>query len=75
MRADYGTVWDDAGVMRYWAAGGNYWLVDGFHRYHAARKAGKTTIMAKVSPGTQRSAIRGTDGELAVTSRDVVPIR
>jgi hypothetical protein len=33
VRADYGTVWDDAGVMRYWAAGGNYWLVGADRHY------------------------------------------
>jgi len=37
--------------------GSDYWLSDGFHRYHAARKAGQDTIAAMVRPGTQQDAV------------------
>jgi len=36
--------------------GEDYWLVDGFHRDHAARLLGKDHILAKVRQGTQRDA-------------------
>lgn len=34
-----------------------YWLWDGFHRYHARRKLGKSSIDASVEDGTQRDAV------------------
>jgi hypothetical protein len=37
--------------------GAAYWLVDGFHRYHAAIKAGMTHIDADITNGTVREAI------------------
>lgn len=37
--------------------GKDRWLADGFHRYFAAKKAGKTTILEKITPGTKRDAI------------------
>lgn len=37
--------------------GKEYWLWDGFHRYHAARKAGKETITCKIREGTVRDAV------------------
>ena len=37
--------------------GADYWLADGFHRYHGATKAGLTKIDAEVANGTQRAAI------------------
>ena len=37
--------------------GENYWLADGFHRYHAHIKAGFETINAEVKSGTKREAI------------------
>lgn len=37
--------------------GATYWLVDGFHRYHAAKAAGKTSISAEKRDGTQREAV------------------
>lgn len=37
--------------------GSTYWLVDGFHRYHAAKAAGKTSISAEKRDGTQREAV------------------
>lgn len=33
------------------------WLADGFHRFHAARKNGATSILASVRTGTLRDAI------------------
>ena len=33
------------------------WLADGFHRFHAARKSGATSILASVRTGTLRDAI------------------
>lgn len=36
--------------------GKNYWLVDGYHRWHSYRKAGKNTIQANVTEGTKRAA-------------------
>lgn len=37
--------------------GVSYWLVDGFHRYHAHRIAGKAGIDAIAKDGTQREAV------------------
>lgn len=37
--------------------GSTHWLADGFHRFHAHRSAGETTITADVRTGTQRDAI------------------
>lgn len=37
--------------------GSNYWLADGFHRYFAAKKAGKKQIHEDITPGTQRDAV------------------
>lgn len=37
--------------------GETYWLADGFHRVHAARKAGAEGISTDVRQGTQRDAI------------------
>lgn len=37
--------------------GENYWLVDGFHRVHAARQAGLTEIEADVEEGDRRAAV------------------
>lgn len=37
--------------------GSEYWLADGFHRYFAAKKAGKESIAEEVIPGTVRDAI------------------
>ncbi len=37
--------------------GKDYWLWDGFHRYHALRKLGKTSINASVEKGERREAI------------------
>lgn len=37
--------------------GSEYWLWEGFHRWHASRRAGLGEIQAEVSQGTQRDAI------------------
>jgi hypothetical protein len=37
--------------------GNDYWLADGFHRYHATGKAGQSEIHADVRRGRQRDAI------------------
>lgn len=37
--------------------GSDYWLADGFHRYHAHAQAGRVSIDAEVRTGTQRDAI------------------
>lgn len=37
--------------------GADYWLADGFHRYHAHKQAGKASIQAEVRDGTVREAI------------------
>ena len=36
--------------------GKDRWLADGFHRYFAAKQAGKTSILETVVPGTLRDA-------------------
>lgn len=37
--------------------GSDYWLADGFHRYHAAKRADKPKVTCHVRPGSQREAI------------------
>ena len=37
--------------------GATHWLADGFHRYHASKKAGKEEVAAEIHVGTQRDAI------------------
>lgn len=37
--------------------GSAHWLVDGFHRYHAHRRAGLVEIEAEVCTGTKREAV------------------
>lgn len=37
--------------------GKDYWLADGFHRYHAAAKAGLAEIACEVKKGTVRDAV------------------
>lgn len=37
--------------------GKKHWLADGFHRFHAYQKAGRTTVDADVRQGTRRDAI------------------
>lgn len=37
--------------------GKHYWLADGFHRFHATKRAGLSGIEADVTEGTQRDAV------------------
>ena len=37
--------------------GKEYWLADGFHRYHATRKLGKSSIKCRITNGLLRDAI------------------
>lgn len=37
--------------------GADYWLADGFHRVHAAKRAGMQTIPAAIRQGTRRDAV------------------
>jgi FtsZ-binding cell division protein ZapB len=37
--------------------GADYWLADGFHRYHANKKIGAVSLEVEVQQGTQRDAI------------------
>ena len=37
--------------------GKEYWLADGFHRYHATRKLGRASIKCKITNGLLRDAI------------------
>lgn len=37
--------------------GKDRWLADGFHRYFAAKKAGKPSILENIIPGTKRDAV------------------
>lgn len=37
--------------------GAEYWLADGFHRFHAARKAGVDPLQCEIRQGTRRDAI------------------
>lgn len=46
--------------------GANYWLADGFHRYHANKKAGFVEVECDVRTGTMRDAILFSVGANAV---------
>lgn len=37
--------------------GAVHWLADGYHRVHAARRAGFTNVLAEVRAGTRRDAV------------------
>lgn len=37
--------------------GSDYWLADGFHRYHASQQLGRDAIDAEVRQGTRRDAV------------------
>lgn len=37
--------------------GANYWLADGFHRYHASKKLGYLELNTEVKSGTKRDAV------------------
>lgn len=58
--ADYASLIEDGTVfpaVRVYFDGVNHYLADGFHRYHAHRKAGKGAIEADIEKGTLRDAI------------------
>src|SRR3954468_20204460 len=44
-------------VVVFGEAAGDYWLADGYHRFHATGIAGRQTIAADVRPGGRREAI------------------
>lgn len=48
---------DDFPAVEVFYDGVDYWLAEGFHRYHAHVKAGKKTISCNVRKGTVREAI------------------
>jgi uncharacterized ParB-like nuclease family protein len=58
--ADYAeriTVGDEFPPVDVFQDGANYWLADGFHRYHGHARAGKSKIAATIHKGTCRDAI------------------
>ena len=58
--ADYADLIEDGVVfpaVRVYFDGVSHYLADGFHRYHAHRKAGKGAIEADIEKGTLRDAI------------------
>lgn len=55
----YSEVLDDGGKLppvKLFFDGADYWLADGFHRYHAHKKSGHTGIEGDVTQGTRRDA-------------------
>lgn len=40
----------------------NYWLTDGYHRYHAHKRAERVSILCEIVHGTQRDAILHSTG-------------
>ena len=44
-------------AVRVFFDGVDYWLADGFHRYHAHKQAGQAAINADVEKGTARTAL------------------
>jgi len=44
-------------AVRVFFDGVDYWLADGFHRYHAHKQAGQAAINADVEKGTARAAL------------------
>lgn len=64
--ADYATNLDSLPPVTLFFDGSERWLADGFHRYHAHRKAGRSAIAANEIPGTRRDAVLysvGANGE------------
>jgi len=43
--------------MRVFFDGADYWMSDGFHRYHAALRIGMATFLCEVETGTPRDAL------------------
>jgi len=54
--ADYATAKELPPVIVFFD-GTDYWLADGFHRWHAQRRAKHKKIMAEIREGTQRDAV------------------
>lgn len=54
--AEYAELIDKLPPVTVFFDGSHYWLADGFHRYHAAGKAGATMIEADVRKGTVEDA-------------------
>jgi uncharacterized ParB-like nuclease family protein len=57
--AAYSEVLDDGGEfppVKLFFDGADYWLADGFHRYHAHNKSGHTQIDGDVTEGTRQDA-------------------
>ena len=55
----YSELLDDGGKLppvKLFFDGADYWLADGFHRYHAHKKSGHTGIEGDVTQGTRRDA-------------------
>ena len=46
--------------------GANYWLADGFHRWHANKKAGFTEVEVEIHNGTLRDAVLFSVGANAI---------
>lgn len=55
--AEYAESVGDLPPMVVFNDGADYWLADGFHRWHAYRKAGFTTVSCDVRKGTCRDAV------------------
>jgi len=55
--AEYAESLDSLPPVSLFFDGKDYWLADGFHRYHAHRKAGAKEIAATIHNGTARDAI------------------
>lgn len=55
--AEYVESIDDVPPIIVFADGTDYWLADGFHRWHAANRLGRTTIDADVRKGDRREAV------------------
>lgn len=55
--ADYAEHVSELPPLSVFFDGKDYWLADGFHRYHAHRRAGSKTVAINVHKGTQRDAI------------------
>lgn len=55
--ADYAEAVDALPPVVVYFDGSVYWLADGFHRFHAHRKAGRQAMKADVRTGTKRDAI------------------
>jgi transposase len=47
---------DKFNAMEVYSDGESFWLVDGFHRWHAAKKAGLESFMCFIFPGTLEDA-------------------